>query len=182
MRVSRVASALANALLFDEDAMAEALASLLLASRNDSRVFTMWEAAPWGIFMLKLWGLLHSEQIDVVRPNMPALGAYQRVLDAWHDERALPEAIAGACDYHLEQTLESGYGEFYFSPYRLFPADILVIGHIRRKLGLPMPEVFHPLLDTPLAKVPPAAERPRMGPDPLFEEVLARAKKDGLIP
>ena len=83
---------------------------------------------------------------------------------------------------HLEQTLEKApYPEFFNIPFMLFPADILVIGAVRRKLGLSMPEVQHPLLDTPLAKVPASGERPRMGSDPLYEEVLSRAKKDGLI-
>jgi len=181
MQASMVASVLATAVVFDEDAMAEALAARLLQSLDDQKIFSVWIESPFAAFMVKLWGLYRGLEIDVARPKVAPLGVYQRILDAWHDEAALANAVSAACDYHLEQTREAGYPEFYFPPYRLFPADILVIGTVRRKFGLSMPEVFHPLLDTPLAKVPPPTERPRMGVDPLFDEVLARATKDGLL-
>ena len=132
--------------------------------------------------MLKLWGLYQGPEINIVRPNVAPLGVYQSIFAGWHDDAALSRALLDACDYHLEQTLDrSPYPEFVWPPYMLFPVDILVIGEIRKRLGLSTPRVDHPLLDTPLAKVPPPAERPRMGPDPLLDEVMARVKQDGLI-
>jgi hypothetical protein len=183
MQASAAACVLATAVVFDEDAMAESLAARLIQSLDDQKLFNVWSESAFATFMVKLWGLYSGVEIDVARPKIAPLRVYEGILDTWRDDAALVGAVSAACDYHLEQTLEKApYPEFFCgSPYYLFPADILVIGVVRRKLGLPMPEVHHPLLDTPLAKVPPPEGRPRMGPDPLFEEVLARAKKDGLI-
>lgn len=181
MQASMAASVLANALVFEEDAMAEPLAARLIQSLDDQKIYNVWIESAFAAFMVKLWGLYHGREIDVARPKIAPLRVYQGILDAWHDDNALAGALSAACDYHLDQTGEGGYAEFYFSPYALFPVDILAIGTVRRKLGVSMPEFFHPLMDTPLAKVPPAAERPRMGPDPLFDEVVASARKAGLI-
>jgi hypothetical protein len=182
MQASEAASVLATAVVLDEDAMAESLATRLIRSMDDQKLFQVWEESAFATFMVKLWGLYRGLDIDVARPKIAPLRVYQAILDAWHDDAALASAVSAACDYHLEQTMEkSPYPEFFCFPFMLFPADILVIGAVRQKLGLSMPEVSHPLLDTPLAKVPPPGERPRMGADPLFDEVLARAKKDGLI-
>ena len=184
MRASLAACVLATALVFDEDTMAEPLAARLVRSLDDRNVYFGCIQSAFAPFMMKLWGLFRGLEIDVARPKVEPLGVYQGILDAWRDDAALVGAVSAACDYHLAHTRERSDLDPEFlvgSPYYLFPADILVIGAVRRKLGLSMPEVSHPLLDTPLAKVPPPGERPRMGADPLFDEVLARAKKDGLI-
>src|SRR5262249_18756858 len=156
-----------------EDAMAESLAARLIRSMDDQKLFQVWEESAFAVFMVKLWGLYRGRDIDVTRPKIAALRVYQAILDGWHDDAALAPAGSTACGYHLEQALEKPPSrDFFCFPLMLSPADILVIGAVRRTLGMSMPEVQPPLLDTPLAKVPPLGERPRMGPDPLFDEVL----------
>lgn len=180
LTASRPAGVLAHAMVFGERAIVKAVGTRLLASLDDGT--TLWEYSAFGAFMLKLWGMYQAQEIDVARPGVAALGVFQGVLDAWHDESALGDALRQACDYHLEQTLErSPYPEFVWIPYRVFPADILAIEAVRRDLGLSTPAIDHPLMATPLAKVPPPESRPRMEPDPLLEEVLVRAKQEGLI-
>ena len=185
---STVAALLANAVLFDHDELAEALAARLTADL-DEQALLGWALSPFAAFMVKLWGIGRGADVDVSRPKVAPLGVYQGVVDAFHDEAgrdeaALGPALAAACDYHLDQTQERhAHAEFLQVPYPLFPADILVIGAVRAKLGLPTPRPPHPphpLLATPLAAVPPRAERPGMGEDPLLEKVVARAKATGL--
>lgn len=182
LQASFAASVVANAVVFGEDMTASALAARLIHSLEDRAIFPIWEYGSFGALMVKLWGLYQGLEVNIARSNLAPLGVYQSILAGWHDDAALSRALSDACDYHLEQTLDrSPYPEFVWPPYMLFPVDILVVGEIRRRLGLTTPQVDHPLLNTPLAKVPPPEQRPRMGPDPLLDEVMARARQDGLI-
>lgn len=88
-----------------------------------------------------------------------------------------------ACDYHLAQSVDAQeHRQFVWAPYDLFPVDILAIARVREKQGLPMPEVDHPLMQTPLAKPPPNDVRPHMPPDPLLDAVIEKARKQGFLP
>lgn len=172
----------AHAIAFHEFHMADWLATRLVTSLDDL-AFQTWEVSRFGVFLLRLWAMYTRREIVLERPKIAELGIYQRVFDGWSDDDALRVAIREMCDYHLEQSFDShGYPEFTETPYELFPIDVLALEVIRKQMGLSTPRPDHPLLATPLANPPPRERRPRMGPDPLLQRVIAKAKEAGLLP
>ena len=180
--VSHVALILAHAMVFEEESMAEWVAHWLLRSLEDS-TSPNWSCATFGAFILKLWTMQRGlPDVDVARPNVPPLGVYQRVLDAWANPDELRPALSEACDYHLSQSWTArGYPEFVDSPYQMFPVDMLAIATVRRALGLEMPRVEHPLLATPLATPPPRGARPEVGEDAVLEQLITKARATGFL-
>jgi hypothetical protein len=181
--VNKLALILAHAIVFEEDSLAEWVAELLIRSLEGTTP-KLWKYATFGTFLLKLWAMHRGlPDIDVARPDMAALGVYQRVLDTWSNPVELRSALGAACDYHLEQSWTArGFPPFVYGPYQMFPVDILAIARVRRDLGLEMPKVDHPLLATPLATPPPGEQRPRMPqPDPLLEKLIQKAKDTGFL-
>lgn len=88
---------------------------------------------------------------------MRNLGVYSQVLDAWDDFPRLEKALGSICDYHCQQMdgdIFKWYPEFERPPFKLVPIEILAIRRIREQLGLPMPEIQHPLLELPTANMP----------------------------
>lgn len=82
-----------------------------------------------------------------------ACGPYADIFNHWNSPDNLASAISAACDYHLQRAIEpKGYEihEFNRAPFTLLPVEILALRSVREKLGLPMPEVDHPLLTSPL--------------------------------
>lgn len=70
-------------------------------------------------------------------------------------------ALIAACDYHLDKALPGDEPDmsgsdraFTWLPYTLLPAEILAFLKFREGLGMSRIEVSHPLLETPLAKLP----------------------------
>ena len=181
--VPEAALTLAHALVFEEESMAEWLAERMISSLDDG-AFSCWHSATFGVFILKLWAIHRGlSDVNVTRPDVSALGVYQHVLDAWSNPAELRAALIEACDYHLAQSRTAmGYPPFVYSPYQIFPVDMLAIAVVRRGQGLEMPAVEHPLLSTPLATPPPREQRPRMKqPDPLLDQVIAKAKATGFL-
>ena len=181
-QVGDVALLLAHALAFEEDSMAEWVAEMFIRSLDTAAPY-VWSGVRFGAFLLKLWTMHRGlPDIKVTRPDVTTLGAYQRVLDAWLNPVELRTALSEACDHHLSQSWSGNWVEFGHSPYEMLPVDILAIARVRRDLGLEMPTVEHPLLSTPLATPPPGEQRPRMPqPDPLLEQVIAKAKETGFL-
>ena len=183
---SAAALTIAHAMAFEEESMAEWLAERLIQSLDEENTFLggSWKLAPFGAFLLRLWAMYRGlRESYVARPHVAALGIYQSVLDAWSHPDQLRSALGAACDYHLAESRKvSGYPPFVYSPYQMFPVDMLAIAIVRRSQGLEMPTVEHPLLSTPLAKLPPREQRPRMGrPDPLLEQVIQKARDTGFL-
>ena len=82
-----------------------------------------------------------------------ACGPYADIFNHWNNPGNLAPAIFAACEYHLQQAVEpKGYEihEFNRAPFTLLPVEILALRSVRERLGLPMPEVDHPLLTSPL--------------------------------
>jgi len=178
------ATTLAHALVFGEERMAGWLAARMIRGLED-KTFGSWENHPFAVFTLELWHRFSgAPRPDLDRPGIARLGVYRAILDTWQDGTGLVTALMNACDYHLDQTVYSDevYKEFDRVPYELFPVDILAIAAVRAKQGLPMPELDHPLMQTPLAKPPPNDIRPRMPPDPLLDAVIEKARKQGFLP
>ncbi|TKD03380.1 hypothetical protein [Polyangium fumosum] len=177
------AHTLAHALVFGEERMAAWLAARMIRSIDD-KAFGSWDLSPFAVFMLELWHrYAGTPRPELDRQGIARIGVYRSVLDTWNDGQGFVTALLNACDYHLDEAVYSDANkEFLTSPYDLFPVDILAIAAVRAKQGLPMPELDHPLMQTPLAKLPPNNTRPRMPPDPLLEAVIEKARKQGFLP
>ena len=70
---------------------------------------------------------------------------------------AIRSAFFEACEFHLARSRESNDRETYefANPiYAVYPVEILFVMRVRQLLGLSHPEVDHPLLYSPLAKLP----------------------------
>jgi hypothetical protein len=94
------------------------------------------------------------------------------LLKCWRDPD--PEKIKAAClaicDYHT-------YGES-FNPdtYIYFPIEILLLFKLRQQLGLENPQLDHPIMNTPLGKLP---QETSLQFDDLFSRVRSRMRRDG---
>ena len=86
-------------------------------------------------------------------------------------------ALVKACDYHLyrskDDTDDESY-EFSNPVYAVYPVEILFFLRIRQILGLTNPEVDHPLLDSPLGKLPSSS----CSMDPSLDPIRERIKRD----
>jgi len=142
-----------------------------------------WDRSHFAPFILYLWAMATTTSPPTLDGPIAGLGPYRAILESWHDEERLATAVVNACDYHLEHaTYSAADKEFLDPPYSLFPVDILAIARVREHLGLPMPEIDHPLMQTPLAKPPPPDKRPVLPPDPLLDAVIAKARAQGFLP
>jgi len=81
------------------------------------------------------------------------------------------------CDYHCQQCFDSPgeQADFVWFPYNVFPVEILAIQRVRKDLGLSVPLIVHPLLDSPLVQVP---STPPLVQDALLGRIKERARTD----
>jgi hypothetical protein len=134
---------------------------------------------PFQPFVFKLYLLWIGEAFafrnDIGRP----LGPFQPIIDRWEKKEDFAKALLELCDYHCEQTFgdeKRGVNtSFSWWPYNVFPVEILAIQRIRRDLGLPCPPIDHPLLKSPLVKVPIALP---IVSDNLLDRIKERARAD----
>jgi hypothetical protein len=106
--------------------------------------------------------------------------AFDELLKVWRseDEAEVAKAVKAAADLHTMRSAdldEDQSYEFADEEYRVWPVEILAVYRLRESLGLKNPEVKHPLLDSPLGKLPPPGEAPM---DPLLEQVLKKLKRE----
>lgn len=84
---------------------------------------------------------------------------YKDLLSTWKDENfeSLECSLMQACDLHIQQsrydTLKVRY-DFNDTPYWVFPGEILGLLQLRKKLGLRIPELKHPLMQLQTAVLP----------------------------
>lgn len=114
----------------------------------------MWTLRyPLEFFCRCLWS--HVEGGIPEDSSVLASSPYSAIFIHWEAPDELASAIAAACDYHLSRAVEPrGYEihEFNRAPFTLLPVEILALRSVREKLGLRMPEVDHPLLNSPLVR------------------------------
>jgi hypothetical protein len=130
--------------------------------------FKGWELTPLEPMLLQLYSLWRN--IDINWQNYPKakLGVYRSLFDAWHDPAKLRLALEMCCDYHCLRTGESGFQEFYNSPFNVLPAEILAVYRLREMQGLTTPTIEHELLETPLGELPAPVQCP---PDELLQKI-----------
>lgn len=82
-----------------------------------------------------------------------------------------------ACDWHTHQSREANnkeYFDFDGLEWACFPVEILMLMRLRERAGLPNPELDHPLMNSPLGKLPPPQP---VWSDELMESVLQRVRE-----
>jgi predicted DNA-binding WGR domain protein len=126
---------------------------------------------------LRLCALLEGVPFSKL-PSTDPLGPYRAVFDAWKKPDALAKALTEVGEYHARQARRPGYSEFEYFPLSVMPLEILAVLRTRRRLGLTVPDVQHPILDTPLGRPPETA--PTM-PDDLLD-LLIQTMEDELGP
>jgi hypothetical protein len=127
-----------------------------------------WQQRIFEPFVLRLHQRLEPVRLpdDLERRS---LGPYGAVLECWDSPQRLADAICGIADYHCRKMEGGGWGpEFIASPFDLIPCEILAIDAVRHKLGLVMPAVVHPLLQTPVAHL---QGDPKTGVDAMLQLV-----------
>ncbi|MHB1425943.1 MAG: hypothetical protein ACYC3I_22495 [Gemmataceae bacterium] len=167
------AHCLAHAIATGEDAFAHGFGQKLIANFHECGGGDpiAFYHVPFRPFMFKLYTLWAGVDITF-RDDVPdPIGRYQQLIDSWQDAEAFPQALRDACDYHCVQCIDDAdlKHDFVWPPYHIFPVEILAIQRIRRDLGLPVPDIHHPLLESPLMQVPAT-------PPPVHDELLERIK------
>jgi hypothetical protein len=171
------AISLSSALAFRQDRYATWLGDRILDSlKANERKYEFGPPADYNRAFLQFYALFRRRKFDVKDYTSESLGVYQAVLDGWQNEKAYLKACLQACDYHVERMHEEeGFSEFLGAPENLLPVEILMIRRIRDDLGLPNPEIDHPLMQTPLGH--PPKQLPEIK-DNLLDKVTAKAKAD----
>jgi hypothetical protein len=170
---------LCHALAFERPWIADWLGALLERSLANS-AFGSWLEKPFPVFALALWAKSHQRRILAPEGRVADVAVYAPLLDETSSDEAWKNAVAAACDYHLEETKsddrELRSGSFASGPYDIWPVEILSWQRWVRSIGREPPQVDHPLLKTPLA-VLPRPEALRSEPDELLDQVQLAAEK-----
>ncbi|RBL88691.1 hypothetical protein [Chitinophaga flava] len=108
-------------------------------------------------FLVEKW-LGHNPVKERVLAFGKGYGIYQNLIDHWDDYSNLPTSYWNElCDHHLNsvgiQRGEKWEYEEFLGP-GLIPMEFINLFKVRRKLGLDVPVISHPLFDTPMAVEP----------------------------
>jgi hypothetical protein len=126
------------------------------------------------------WGKgFHGEAKDIYAPpecfSEPVLN---ELFEHWRDEDLAPmhDHLIWLCDYYTHRTRTADGTEFGNDLlHTRFPALILAWFRLREQLGLPIPEIDHPLMQPTYARLPPPEP---FYTDELLEGVLARLRRE----
>lgn len=137
-------------------------------------------------FLLKLWlTWQHTEPEGHLAQRLGAMdyGIFQSIFDGWNDESIMAEAMREVADTHAFSAVNASnmnvevYGGMV-GWLAEFPAEILFLNVVRRDLCLPIPDVRHPMLDSPLARTP--LDDFTSGYDEFLELTLTNVRNAGM--
>lgn len=133
-------------------------------------------------FILRLWADYLGEPPHVLQGESLTEPHYRALFDHWReaDADAVAPYCLAACDAHTHRNCE--FGEFIsLTKWKRFPIEILLLFKLRELLGLVNPTLDHPLMNTPLGKLPPeiSFDAFTRGPDDLVYRVRQRMMQDG---
>jgi hypothetical protein len=153
---NNAARCLAHAIATREDDFADWCGRMMLANFTTGEgLYDRW-FMPFEPFMVQLFARWKNLPIPPSALPCPRLGVYQKLLDAWNNQKDFAAAAVKACDYHAKHSIEEqiAYAEFVRIPHNVFPAEILAVRRVRNEEGLLWPAVEHALLKTPLVALP----------------------------
>jgi hypothetical protein len=164
-----------------QERQASTLARLLGVAWNKQNFIYQSELAV-AHFMLRIacdW--LEEPTLSSVRTTLGS-DVFEELFRVWRtaDAEALAPLVVAACDIHTHRCKPAKAPdqcyEFDNGNWTRTPIEILLLYRLREKLGLSNPIVDHPLMNTPLGKLPPPTI---YEPDELLTRVIARMKHDG---
>jgi hypothetical protein len=103
---------------------------------------------------------------------------YEGVWKSWNSVDDLSKECDTLCNTHLDIAIDKtgdSYSQFGIDPCDIYPAEILALQRIRKKLGLPVPTCDHDLMKSPLADAP---TEPPQSTDDLAERIRARLRTE----
>jgi hypothetical protein len=114
------------------------------------------------------------------QPKDSLVSEYQALLDAWRtdDERIFCPIMQAATDFHISRSRGSTNRidyEFEYNFDRVYPAELLAVQALRRRIGAPEFVVGHLLVDTPWSLI---RDLPAIDPHPLAVKAEARLRQD----
>ena len=170
MDLLRPSLCLAMAMAFDRREIADWLGKRLADSVQDG-AFGKWGVLKLPLLVLKLHQRHAGQDVKADPIGGDGSRPYVEVFARWDHDEAFAQAIQAICDFHVEQSVDRGdesIGEFSRYPFNIVPFEIFAIRNVRRREGLSMPTVSHPLLSPPFGDVP--SDVPDAA-DALIEEV-----------
>lgn len=167
-------------LLIGHRQRAETLARLLVKLANVPGYIRV-NGYPTRLFCLRLFADFLGE------PLVPATGrylgypSYEALFEVWRnpDPQVLVKLCTVICDLHTHHGYKQEDGEsgdFSNLKWIYFPIEILLVFKLRQLLGLENPVIDHPLMNTPLGRLP---EETPDEPDTLVQSVVARMRTEG---
>jgi hypothetical protein len=165
---------LAAAIALREEKLIDWGGSLLVQElSHPTGFFSDWDDTPFYPFMAWLFARWKHLKVDTGKPPLENLGVYQPVVDSWDSDEALAGALVKACDYHCLRAAKfpDRFTEFWYSPFRVFPGEILAIQRVRFEETGRWVAIKHPLLASALGTVPASLADLT---DPLLEEFKSR--------
>jgi len=118
-------------------------------------------------------GVINQELYSI----LPEENIYRRFLDNWNSENMvlLATFLSELCDFHIYSALDlkNKFSEILSLDY--IPCEIRLIEMIRAKQGLFTIDFKHPLMETPLAKIPVKKIEWDLERDEIFQYLLKAA-------
>jgi len=147
----------------------------LVALRQDY----CFDVAKYPIFHFILRLYCNWQDKDYPLQDFPTHPIMEGLLAEWrtNDIERIEGWLLAACDHHTHRARPDNNREFFeFSNgWRFYPIEILMVLRLRQYLGLPNPELDHPIMKFPWSVLSPEMS---LEPDELLQAVLKRAKED----
>lgn len=148
--ISIVAAALCFALVNELHDWSDLLAEMIeVAGENDHFVSQkIWKSRKFEPFALWLYKSSRtgtgipcnwSEEVDV----------YSNLVNHWDSAEQFASGVEAVCDYHCRHMGDVGdiwFAEFRLPPIDLIPWEVLAIQAVRKRMGISVPRIEHPLL------------------------------------
>lgn len=162
---------------FDE---AFRLAGVQMSSYRKKHYFDL-DHYPAFVFILRLLAdYLGEGQLSLIGESAEE-PIFRMLFDKWREPPpgAIEELCLAACDFHTHRCAPAKrdvYHEFAAGGFMLTPIEILLLFKLRHLLGLENPVLDHPMMATPLGRLPPEVG---FRPDDLIAKVRLRMQQDG---
>ena len=140
-----------------------------------------WRFSAMGLTLL---GEFFEMPVDLDALGWPRDPAWMPLAQYWNsdDIEKAQSVLLDACDVHMERislsSAERDSGNFeFFTPYMaVHPTEILAVLRLREALGLQNPELDHPLMNTPYAKLTCGIDF-KAEPDELLDALLQAVRQ-----
>jgi hypothetical protein len=183
-RFNSMMMAMAFAATLGEDKAAECIGDRCLKFITNKVPFVQpnaWTTGSVEQFLIRLYCAWRGIEFRFEDFGITNLGPYHRVFECWEDEADLTTAVLELCRIHAAKVvnydlpnddliigLQSGI-------YCELPVEILLLQRVRRDLRQPIPNPDHPLLRSPLTRIPFPC--PQSGYDEHVAEVYGECKR-----